>query len=307
MNNKEKSENLSDINKNEQSLMNHWKNEASQSLEALAGTINLEKHSSQMKDYKSYDTAKAFEKITGEKFKNENIRYLSVFKKVAVAASLLLLLGYGIMNYWTNKPTQEYVSKDASKELTLPDLTKVTLNRQTSLNCIDDRKVRLNGSAFFHVQSTPDKKNFTIQVGAGTITVLGTQFYVTYTDGQTSVKVIEGKVKYSIGKKEVILVNGEYLNVSRENEMIVKKSNQTMSPKILEFKNKPLAEAITEINSHFGVNIVLKKSEKINANCLITSKFSTETVEQLLRELQVLFKISYVKKDGQYFITSIEC
>lgn len=307
MNNKSKSENLSDLNKNEKSLLSAWKNEASNSLEALAAMHDIEKHAGQMKDYKEYDAAKAFEKITGEKYEQNNIRFLPTFKKIAIAASLLIVVGYGILNYWTNSTNLEYTSSDTSKELLLPDQSSVTLDKQSKLRCINDRQVRLNGSAFFHVETTPDKKNFTIQVGEGIITVLGTKFYVAFSEGQTTIKVVEGKVKYANGLNEVILINGDNLDVSKENKMVVNKFNQPTAPKILEFKNKPLIEAIKEINAHFGVNIVLNKNEKIKSNCLITSKFSTETVEQLMKELQVLFKISYVKKDGQYFITSIEC
>ncbi|MFM2394892.1 MAG: hypothetical protein RLZZ546_2875, partial [Bacteroidota bacterium] len=180
MNNRNKSENLSKIINSEKSMLNAWKNEAAESLEALSDLKDVEKYSSQLKNYKSYDSAAAYEKIVGEKYNEEKSNIISFpnLKKLAIAASLIFLIGYFSIKIKHDQPLI-YAADQSNREIILPDQSSVALDKESTISYIGERKVRLDGSAFFNIESTVDKKNFTIEVGNGLVTVLGTQFYVT--------------------------------------------------------------------------------------------------------------------------------
>ena len=136
-----------------------------------------------------------------------------------VAAVLVLAVGsWFAINYFisANKTTL-IETADATREVTLPDGTQITLNKNSQLSYTvdfgkDTRNVTLTGEAFFEVVRDP-KKPFIIKANEVTVQVLGTSFNVMAYDSEKQLQVVvaTGTVKLSVASinQEIILQAGE--------------------------------------------------------------------------------------------------
>ena len=111
-------------------------------------------------------------------------KILSIRYTVAVAAGFVLLIGFGWMFYFYQRPVRTLIvsTNIQTQCIQLPDGSKVTLNRHSQLSYPEtfnkERIVKLNGEAYFEVSKNP-KKPFRVKANGVTIRVLGTHFNVT--------------------------------------------------------------------------------------------------------------------------------
>ena len=128
---------------------------------------------------------------------------LSQWPRVAVAASVILIVAVGVL-YTHLLPTQpdgkllRYVTAvGEQKTVNLADDSTLTLNTaSTVLVNLSQKKRQLTlerGEAYFEVAKDPSRP-FSVNLGARTVTVLGTEFTVRRTPDEFTVAVIEGVV-----------------------------------------------------------------------------------------------------------------
>ena len=105
--------------------------------------------------------------------------------------------------------------RGADFKIVLPDGTKVWLNTMSSLSYPvifngKERKVKINGEAYFEVMKDPYKP-FIVEANGTEVKVLGTHFNVNAYSGEKTVKttLVEGAVKITSKSKSVILKPGE--------------------------------------------------------------------------------------------------
>ncbi|MEM8906839.1 MAG: FecR family protein, partial [Bacteroidota bacterium] len=129
------------------------------------------------------------------------VRSIRTWWKVAIAASVLLVLGYwGWMQWPSSQGSRVVVAAPASQEqITLPDGSQVWLNAASKLqfdetNFAQNRILELEGEAFFRVQKGAQ---FTVKTSNGAIRVLGTSFNVYTRKNQLTVGCFTGKVGVS--------------------------------------------------------------------------------------------------------------
>lgn len=149
---------------------------------------------------------------------------LSWKRVMAVAASLVMVLGAGWIGFNKLNPSREIVLKSVStqrgeiKELHLQDGTRIVLNSESSIQFPDKftdstRDVKLCGEAYFEVAKDPQRR-FKIQTEKSEVKVLGTEFNLKAYKGENQeLRVNEGKVSFnSLGSKETprVLVAREY-------------------------------------------------------------------------------------------------
>lgn len=232
--------------------------------------------------------------------------------KIAASLLIVLLSALGIM-YIINPFNTTYLVEtgQVQKEITLPDNSKVVLNRNSSLSYEKpyDRKLNLKGEAYFEVSKTNDKKRFTVQSENTTITVLGTVFTVNTNKNQDEVRLIEGKVMAeNIAGKKIILKPGEMLEV---NTLSMKKSafdnNNFLAWKTgeLHFQNDELSEVIEIIENLYGVEITTYNEKLLN--CRITTSYSKVSLDEVLKELEIIFNIEYTRENNKITITRGGC
>ncbi|WP_200976855.1 FecR family protein [Echinicola sp. 20G] len=124
-------------------------------------------------------------------------------KFIPWAASLVLILGLAYVFYYPALKEVNYqTGLGELLILKLPDSTEVVLNGNSTLSYQPtwlgkfDRKVVLDGEAFFEVFHTIENKRFTINEGQGMgIEVYGTEFNYNARDGKNAVALKAGSVK----------------------------------------------------------------------------------------------------------------
>lgn len=148
-----------------------------------------------------------------------------------IAAAVIVLLGGTLLYLFRNSllPAQMHTIATAHREtkrVILPDSSVVVLNSNSKLSYADnwkERKVTLEGEAYFEVQASPEHP-FVIRSGEVQTRVLGTSFNISAypQDKRISVGVMTGKVELSkIRAEGRILVNpGEMAVYDREKDHI---------------------------------------------------------------------------------------
>ena len=164
-------------------------------------------------------------------------RPLFSLRNIAVAASLILLAGAGLLLYKTNQPQpltrtalDLFVPNGRMKKILLPDSTEVWLNAGTRFSYAASfgqhaREVTLEGEAWFAVRHI-DNNPFIVKTHGYTVRDIGTTFTVTAYPGNKHFKtaVMEGEVLVSIDNSHegnVHLTKNEVLNI---NEPIIKRT-----------------------------------------------------------------------------------
>lgn len=110
-------------------------------------------------------------------------------------------------------------AKGGTYKVTLPDGTTVTLNAASALRypvqfLEGERKVELQGEAYFDVASMPDRP-FIVQTAEQKIKVLGTQFNVRAYSRQERTSLLEGKVQVENNASSLMnILPGEQVIVS---------------------------------------------------------------------------------------------
>ena len=141
-------------------------------------------------------------------------KILSIRYTVAVAAGFVLLIGFGWMFYFYQRPVRTLIvsTNIQTQCIQLPDGSKVTLNRHSQLSYPEtfnkERIVKLNGEAYFEVAKNKDLP-FVVKANGIDVKAIGTAFNVSayMEDSQLTTTLFNGKVAVqpTLTKQEVLL------------------------------------------------------------------------------------------------------
>ncbi|CCH02195.1 anti-FecI sigma factor, FecR [Fibrella aestuarina BUZ 2] len=200
-----------------------------------------------------------------------------------VAASLTGALLVGLGWYTLNVPGRHTIETayTETKQVTLPDGSTVTLNRNSSLTYADDwsadkpREVWVSGEAFFSVHrhaaptaTAPTRPSdaFIVHTDLTNVEVLGTQFDVNTRRGKTRVVLNEGKVKLTRpGANESLLMQpGDLVDVSPSATGFQKRrvdvdSYDAWRDGQLRFDQTPIRDIISGLEDIYGWHISLRR------------------------------------------------
>lgn len=239
---------------------------------------------------------------------NRNI-YRNIFNlRVAAAVGTIIVLSSAYWMYM-NLPGfgrwQQVVARDQIEMVELPDHSTVVLNKSSRIAFLkeysgDERRVKLEGEAFFEVESNKAKP-FLVENGDANIMVLGTSFNVKTTQGAISqVYVAEGAVKYSFKKNSVVLQRGEtgYLKDGKILKMKALDSNVTAwKSNVLKFSNNTIDEVANSLALYFPeIKSVNNTSSKTEVK--ITTKFDNQSLGDIFNELSTHFNKKFELKEG---------
>lgn len=238
----------------------------------------------------------------------------SSFQWLQIAASIALIstVGWFGYSYFENKSANTLMQIHAANTIlndTLPDGTKVTLNKNSSLSYTskfkgNTRPVTLKGEAFFNV--SPDKtKPFIITINDVTVQVVGTSFNVKNKSGKIIVDVESGIVKVSKNKDQVELRHGEKVIISELQSQLLKsvskgKLYNYYRSKELICEQTPLQELVDVLNEIYGIKIIIKKTALQKKP--ITTIFKDQSLEQILEVIQETFMIQIERKNNQIIL-----
>ncbi len=220
--------------------------------------------------------------------------------KFAIAASIIVLFGTWL-SYDLFFETKQlvYVSQNMeTKEIILPDDSKVVLNANSSLKYSEasgKRRVNLSGEAFFEVKR--DTSNpFIITTKDVGVAVLGTSFNVkSYDRVPTVVTVRTGKVKVDFEERnqEVVLIKNE--EVALVGKQLYKRS--TIDHNIdwitgkLVYHDTPLSTIFEDLSLWYGIEIRASNDiKKIKYTATISLD---KDLKDFLRSLEISESINY--------------
>lgn len=233
----------------------------------------------------------------------------------AIAATLLLLSS----SIWFLVGRQERLQVYATgfgewKSIQLPDGTMVKLNANSTLKSPQDweegtdRKVWLDGEAFFEVTKKPQTgAKFRVITKDLQVEVLGTSFNVNSRGSQTDVFLQEGQIRLSMGDQEETLQPGDFIAYSTEKKNVVERRNETTSELhtswkdgVLILKEKSIGEILRKIEEIYGVKTVVSDTALLSK--IKTVSVPMDKLELALPILERTFEARILQQGEQLII-----
>lgn len=233
---------------------------------------------------------------------------LILWKKLAIAASILLLCAFGLyfgMIQMTSIADSNFIAakeykvpKGFTRKVVLPDGTKVTINAGSSLKLDGgygqtSRTVHLDGEAYFDISK--NKIPFIVNTGKYIIRDIGTIFNVkAYADDLSfETMVIEGEVQ----------VEGKLTLDSDKSQVISVKQQQ-----VLKLNYSPVIDPVIDSQKDFSeAEIVEVKVQKINPERVEVYTGWTEdllvfegiTFEEIIKIMERRYDVDIVMDDSK--------
>lgn len=234
----------------------------------------------------------------------------AIWKKAKIAASLSLLLAATFSAWvWTGKVDMVYhTAENEILEIVLPDSSAVTLNSNSTLSYQlsrfsgFDRKVKLEGEAFFSIRKDPEGKTFEVnrETELG-VTVLGTEFSIKKAASVNKVTLIEGSVLLDYvgkaGNTDHLMTPGESVKLDSEKKEL--KSKQSKNPekliswkfRKLEMENEHLEEVVKTLTEIY--DLTLDETSNLQSKAAVSGSLPlSDRPEEVLENLEILFNAS---------------
>ena len=239
----------------------------------------------------------------------------NVFRSIAAAASIAILISFGSFFYYygitkqkltlaeNNTITKIQTFEGESATITLPDSTRVIMNSETTIQYSsdfnkNDRKIWLSGEAYFDVTKNSDKP---LQVCLNKITVVatGTKFNVlSYTsESRIEATLEEGNIYVEIpGKDKIYVTPGQQvIYFTRTNNAMVKnvttESFTSWKEHKLRLNDTPFEEALRNIARRYNVTFEIQDPKLLELK--YTATFIDETIEEVMQMLKTVSPIRY--------------
>jgi ferric-dicitrate binding protein FerR (iron transport regulator) len=230
---------------------------------------------------------------------------------VFIAASFFLLKDIGTNNVDYN---QQFAATSIEKT-SLEDGSIITMDAGSLVSLASDygqsdRKVKLEGKAFFDVERMEDKP-FIVDMGGSILEVLGTSFNIDNTSENVVVEVKTGLVKVSTETQSATLKAGQsaVINYNEDNITVGENAQESFDwyAKQLAIKNMPIEEAFAKIANYYDVEIDL--AANVDKTCPLTSPLAaSSSIDDLMEVLSVAYSMQYQKINNQkYLIKLLDC
>jgi len=233
------------------------------------------------------------------------------FLRIVSSAAAILILGimsWGTYVYMSPADILTVSTLAETKLVELPDGSRVTLNRYSTLSYPEkfktgNREITLTGGAYFAVSKDADHP-FIVQTGAVDVRVLGTEFNVEAYPRDELIKttLFEGSVAFEAKEGEnLILVPGESAVYDKVAKSVAKAQNSQSADEIawqdgaLIFSELPLKEVIRQLSNRFNVEIHIDSPELEQIR--MTGRFiHGETLDNILKLLQGIGEFEVTQK-----------
>lgn len=239
------------------------------------------------------------------------------FRKMAVAAAILIFILAGAYYIFFSGPTSEWetmAANDSNKRIALPDGSIVLLRKGSSLSYANDygnkdRRIRLAGEGYFQVEPNPQKP-FRISTSHALVEVLGTSFLVRSDETSDQVVVNTGRVKFAElndTSVNVILTKGQKAALTHSKfarDTVLNNNYLAWESETLTFHNTPLRQAVEDISSYYQVPIQLTDEVAQKADSItLKAEFRKQTIDQVMDEIQLMTGLKIRKENGIFTIS----
>ena len=247
------------------------------------------------------------DKISEDKLRHNRLRRIRILRWSAAAAVFIgILLGSIFILRQPKVEMIELTADNGTMTITLPDSTKVWLNRYASITYpktfADDRRtVSISGEAYFEVTHDTSRP-FTVDGKWLNVTVLGTKFnFNSSEDKENTVSLLEGKIEVTPGKNKdgVVLSPGQKVQFNPQNgRMSISQVNTALDAvwhnRLIRFHNATIAEIAADLEELYNVEITIRNSVD-NSRTYSGSTVYYQSVDSTLEALSetIPFDFSY--------------
>lgn len=207
------------------------------------------------------------------------------------------------------------VDNGKKKEVVFQDGSSVVLNSCSSIRYphrfgLAERRIKLEGEAYFDIESNK-LRPFIVEMNDGAeIRVLGTQFNVSaYNEsGDISVTLIDGSIEFKDSTQTIIMNPNEHLNYDRKTKTIIvsklRDSERSMSwvDDILYFRDTPLPEVLTMLERRYDVKFQMA-DESLSGFTYSMKTHPGSTLESILKDLESISSVNFTKKGDTYIVS----
>jgi ferric-dicitrate binding protein FerR (iron transport regulator) len=267
--------------------------------------INIQSASDKLKNWKSFDSNKAWNKVSNKK---SNTR----FSIVKYAASIVILIAFGLSFLLFQNNTVEYKTTSSNLHVVLQDGSDIVLSPNSKLRLSSSfndtkRSVTLVGNAYFNIERNTAKP-FIVKTSNGDVEVLGTVFYITQDIGSMKVDLISGKVKVSNNSAETAFLNKNETAIV--NNKIIVENTRVLDIESIEdlvFDNVTIKDAISTLNKVYGKNIIeLEDNNSYLLNETIHITVENSSVREFLNGLKLIFNVKVINAKGKFIISAVK-
>jgi transmembrane sensor len=301
---------MSREDREEADRIRQWKQESSQTLNALKANFDLHSLSDELEGYNRYDKQKAWTTLESKINHKPTVNYLR-YTGYAAAVAVLLFAVIAINPFSSVRDGQvtEYIAGTHQKPVTLMDGTVVLLDKASTLYVSGQRSVVLSGRAYFDVFSDAAHP-FSIRTEHGSINVPGTAFSVLADDMHTEILVTEGKVEFTDQRNEThVLQQGAFLfadqsatrSVSKDAELYLSWKKQE-----LRLRNARLGDFAEAMSDFYKIRIIIDPALD-KTECRVNTGFTMESLDEALNELSLITGLQYKFENDHIRITGIKC
>lgn len=256
------------------------------------------------------DEVKALENVHQKIKLRKNIRIIWQ----SVAAIIVVALTTQIL--FTTFSTAKWIEITAQQRQTilLPDSSNVILAENSNLKYPErfhknERKVELNGIAYFEIKPNP-KSSFTVKTANTQTTVLGTKFLIDASNPlQEQVIVDEGKVSFcqiNQSPNEVIYLTKNEVgtwfannNTISENIVSERNINSSLSGRLI-FNENTLSEVISDFNRIYEIQIQL--TDQSFGALKYTGVFNNIEPEKALETIAITLNLTVEKSNNSLIL-----
>ena len=227
--------------------------------------------------------------------KNEEKKYWK--RIIASAAVLFLLLGTVLLSLIIENNITQIAAKGEKREFELNDGSKIFLNSGSTItypeNFKEDRRITLEGEAFFKVAPNPEKP-FRIKSGTIETKVLGTSFNINaYAKGREKISVNSGIVQVTYGdnsSQKVTLTKNMQLSFFEGNLPAITEMNSenynAWTNNIIVLDKTSLGETAKILENWYDVDIEF--ADPSLKELTISGKFKEEKLETVLKSIALI-------------------
>ncbi|MBO0935363.1 FecR domain-containing protein [Fibrella sp. HMF5335] len=231
-------------------------------------------------------------------------------------AAVVLLGGFGLLLWRVVQPGTSSQSlamllattTTATRQLTLPDGSRITLNRNSQLTyptafADSSRDVTLMGEAFFEVAHDA-RHPFRVQAGQTIVRVLGTSFGVRVVGDSVRVAVRSGRVRVSAPREAVVLEADQQATYLAKGDTLrrvrpLDKNNLAYLTGRLTFANESLAAVVQTLRETYGADIRL--STVGLRRCRLSAEFDHEPLDTVLPVVAETLSLR-LRRDGAAWV-----
>lgn len=249
-----------------------------------------------------FDVEAALNRVRAAQSKAEPkvIRMRSSRPWMAVAAAAVIFLSVGFF-FWNSQQPTAASGYAQQTEISLPDQSQVTLNADSEIyydedHWSEDRRVRLEGEAFFKVAKG---ETFTVETAVGQVTVLGTEFNVQQRNGIFIVSCYEGLVRVDHGGQQIQLPAGTRFRLvgnDLETGTVTAGSVPSWMQDESSFTSVPLSFVLEEFERQFDVRVTTRG---IDLNVMFSGSFSNTNRDLALKSISAPLQIKHEVKGNK--------